>query len=157
MRDKTFAPNKIRKHSGGNELVAGRDEDKRWSTGASPTCSVLPVFNHTLLQISHRIIESEDHRMAWVEKDHNDHPVSTPLLCAGSPTTRPGCPEPHPAWPWMPPEMGHPQPPWATCSSEITEIIQWMALPHSHYKQKSQFQVNRILARTSLVWILVKN
>jgi len=55
--------------------------------------------------------------MAWVEKDHNDHWVSTPLLCAGSPTTRPGCPEPHPAWPWMPPWMGHPQPPWATCSS----------------------------------------
>jgi len=27
--------------------------------------------------------------MAWVEKDHNDHQVSTPLLCAGSPTTRP--------------------------------------------------------------------
>jgi len=38
--------------------------------------------------------------MAWVEKDHNDHVVSTSLLCAGSPTTRPGCPEPHPAWPW---------------------------------------------------------
>ena len=36
--------------------------------------------------------------MAWVEKDHNDHLVSTPLLCAGSQTTRPGCPEPHPAW-----------------------------------------------------------
>jgi len=36
--------------------------------------------------------------MAWIEKDHNDHLVSTPLLCAGSPTTRPGCPEPHPAW-----------------------------------------------------------
>jgi len=32
--------------------------------------------------------------MTWVEKDHNDHQVSTPLLCAGSPTTRPGCPEP---------------------------------------------------------------
>jgi len=28
--------------------------------------------------------------MAWVEKDHNDHVVSIPLLCAGSPTTRPG-------------------------------------------------------------------
>jgi len=40
-----------------------------------------------------------------------------PLLCAGSPTSRPGCPEPHPAWPWMPAGMGHPQPPWATCSS----------------------------------------
>jgi len=48
--------------------------------------------------------------MAWVEKDHNDHLVSTPLLCAGSPTISP-------AWPWMPPGMGHPQPPWATCSS----------------------------------------
>jgi len=45
--------------------------------------------------------------MAWVEKDHNDHLVSTPLLC-GSSATRPGCPEPHPAWPWMPPGMGHP-------------------------------------------------
>ena len=27
--------------------------------------------------------------MAWVEKDHNDHPVSAPLLCAGLPTARP--------------------------------------------------------------------
>jgi len=26
--------------------------------------------------------------MAWVGKDHNDHPFSTPLLCAGLPTTR---------------------------------------------------------------------
>jgi len=41
--------------------------------------------------------------MAWVEKDHNDHWVSTPLLWTGLPATRPGCPEPHPAWPWMPP------------------------------------------------------
>uniref|UniRef100_A0A8C2Y6Y0 RRM domain-containing protein n=1 Tax=Coturnix japonica TaxID=93934 RepID=A0A8C2Y6Y0_COTJA len=24
---------------------------------------------------------------------------STPLPCAGSPATSPGCPEPHPAWP----------------------------------------------------------
>ena len=54
--------------------------------------------------------------MTWVEKDHNGHLVSTLLLCAGSPASRPGCPEPHPAWPWMPPGMGHPQPPWATCS-----------------------------------------
>ena len=67
-------------------------------------------------KIENHIIESY-HRMAWVEKDHSDHVVSTPLLCAGSPTTRPGCPEPHPAWPWMPPGMGHPHPPWATCSS----------------------------------------
>ena len=25
---------------------------------------------------------SQNHRMAWVEKDHNDHRVSTPRLCA---------------------------------------------------------------------------
>jgi len=36
--------------------------------------------------------------MAWVEKDHNDHLVSTPLPQAGLPTTRPGCQEPHPVW-----------------------------------------------------------
>ena len=41
--------------------------------------------------------------MVWVEKDHSNHPVSTPLLCAGLPNTRPGCPEPHPAWQvWSP-------------------------------------------------------
>jgi len=39
-----------------------------------------------------------------------------PPAIAGLPTSRPGCPEPHPAWPGMPAGMGHPQPPWATCS-----------------------------------------
>ena len=60
--------------------------------------------------------------MAWVEKDHNDHLVSSLLLCAGSSTTTPGCPEPHPAWPWMPPWMGHPQPPWATWFQCVTTL-----------------------------------
>jgi len=50
--------------------------------------------------------------MAWVEKDHNGHLVSTFLMCAGLPTTRPGCPGQHLAWLWMLPERGHPQPPW---------------------------------------------
>jgi len=40
-----------------------------------------------------------------------------PHIQTDIPATRPGCPEPHPAWPWMPPAMGHPQPPWATCTS----------------------------------------
>ena len=31
--------------------------------------------------------------MAQVENDRNDHRVSMPLLCAGLPTIRPGCPE----------------------------------------------------------------
>ena len=37
------------------------------------------------------------YRTAWVVKEHNDHRVSTPLPCAGVPTTRLGLPEPHPA------------------------------------------------------------
>ena len=52
-------------------------------------------------------IESLTHRMAWVAKEHNAHQLQ-PLLCAGSPTSSPGCPEPHPAWPGMPAGMGHP-------------------------------------------------
>jgi len=37
--------------------------------------------------------------MAWVEKDLKDHLVSALLPWTGLPTTRPGCPEPHSAWP----------------------------------------------------------
>ena len=29
------------------------------------------------------VIESQNHRMAWVEKDHSDHPVSTPCYVQG--------------------------------------------------------------------------
>ncbi len=65
----------------------------------------------------HRIRSQKD-RMAWVEKDLKDHGVSTPpAKCTGSPTSRPGCAEPHPAWAPMPPGMRHPQPPWAAGSS----------------------------------------
>jgi len=42
---------------------------------------------------------SQNHRIAWVERDSNDDQVSMPLLCAGLPTTRPGRPELHAAWP----------------------------------------------------------
>ena len=75
---------------------------------------------------------SENHRMAWLEKDLKDHLVSTPLLYAGSWTTRPGCPEPHPAWPWMPPGMGHPQSPWATC---FTVSVDFTDLSHVFLSQ----------------------
>ena len=33
------------------------------------------------------LIESQNHRMSWVEKDDNDHRVSASLLCAASPTS----------------------------------------------------------------------
>ena len=45
------------------------------------------------------VIESQNHRMAWVEKDYNDHLVSTPVPQAEVPPTRSGCPELHAAWP----------------------------------------------------------
>jgi len=57
--------------------------------------------------------------MAWAEKDLNDHPLSTPVLRAGSPTTRLGRPEPHPAWPWTHPGIGIKK----TDSSSPKEII----------------------------------
>ena len=45
------------------------------------------------------LVETWNHRMVWIEKDPKDHLVSTHLTRAGSSTSRPGCPEPHPAWP----------------------------------------------------------
>lgn len=43
--------------------------------------------------------------------------IPTPLPRTGTPPTRPGGPRPYPAWPGALPGLGHPQPPWATCSS----------------------------------------
>ena len=47
--------------------------------------------------------ESQNHRMAWVERDLKHHEAPTPLPQAGPLTspfnTRPGCPGPHPTWP----------------------------------------------------------
>jgi len=76
----------------------------------------------------------------WPEKDHNAHLVSTSLLCAGPPTSRPGCPEPHPAWPWMPHPWRHSQPPWSACSSvsppSVWKSEKWifgyMSLTHNY-------------------------
>jgi len=50
-----------------------------------------------------RTIESQN-GLSWKGPQWSSR--SNPLLCAGSPNTSPGCPEPHPAWPWMPPGMG---------------------------------------------------
>ena len=38
---------------------------------------------HSAFLRLHRIIESWNHRMAWVEKDHNDHLVPTPCYVQG--------------------------------------------------------------------------
>ena len=55
-------------------------------------------------------LHNQYHRLACTEKDFKDHLASTPMPQAGSPTIWPGCQELHPAWPWMLPGMGHPQP-----------------------------------------------
>jgi len=47
--------------------------------------------------------------MVWVGRDLKDHLVPTPPPWAGTPSTRPGCSELHPAWPWTLPGRGHPQ------------------------------------------------
>ena len=67
--------------------------------------------------------------MAWVGRDLKDHQAATPTPQAGPPTstfnTRPGCPGPHPTWPWTPPGMGQPQPLWA-------------AVPAPHHSQRKE-------------------
>ena len=56
-----------------------------------------------------RKITEQNHRAVWGGRDLKDHLVPTSLPWAGTPATRPGCPKPHPAWPWTLPGMGHPQ------------------------------------------------
>ena len=55
-------------------------------------------FQSVLVQLKkvQCFIDSQNHKMAWIEKDLRDHPVSIPLPQAGLPTTGPGCPDPHP-------------------------------------------------------------
>ena len=46
--------------------------------------------------------------MSWVERSHKAQSVPTPAV-GWLPPTSSGCPGPHPAQPWAPPGMGHPQ------------------------------------------------
>jgi len=52
------------------------------------TVSALSITQLLHSELYQLLKESKNHRMAWVEKVLKDHLVSTPLLCAGSPTTR---------------------------------------------------------------------
>ena len=62
-------------------------------------------------------LHTEQYAVRRVRRDRKDHLVPTPLPWAGTPSTRPGCSKPHPAWPWTLPGRGHPQLLWTTCSS----------------------------------------
>jgi len=79
---------------------------KYWSETLFQSCVTLHV---TLMIFTLLFCWTQDHRMAWIEKGHNNHLVSIPLQCAGLPTTRPGCPEPH-------------------YSSEVARILAWCML-----------------------------
>ena len=69
---------------------------------ATSTRGTLPSTKQTEHHVS-SLIESQNHRMAWVGRDLKDHEAPTLLPKAGPPTsmfnTRPGCPGPHPTWP----------------------------------------------------------
>ena len=63
------------------EATAGKQQNILFSEELMPSPRNTETFQ--------AVIEPQNHRMAWVEKDLKDHLVSTPLLCAGSPTSRP--------------------------------------------------------------------
>jgi len=60
---------------------------------------------------------SQNHRMVWVGRDLKDHLAPTRRPQPGTPSTRPGCSKPRPAWPWTLPGSRHLQLLWAICSS----------------------------------------
>ena len=69
-----------------------------------PWTQLLHLGNHPSSCWSSRpmgrtLIGSQNHRRGWVGKALKDHQIPAPLPWAGTPSTRPGCPEPHPAWP----------------------------------------------------------
>lgn len=41
---------------------------------------------------------TQSYRLAWVGRDPENHLVPNPLPCTGTPSWRPGCSRPHPAW-----------------------------------------------------------
>lgn len=86
-------------------------------------CMLMPWTNihlwDFLLQKAqlHRIIQSYNHRIVWVERDLEDHLDPTTLQWAGARSTTPGSSKPHPIWLWTLTGMGHPHLLWANCSS----------------------------------------
>lgn len=44
--------------------------------------------------------QSQNCRTVWGGRDFRDHLIPTPLPWGGTPSTKPGCSQPHPTWPW---------------------------------------------------------
>jgi len=92
--------------------VGGSTGDALWK--APPTMAPCEGVLGSRSGGGRRVIESRSHRVVWVGRDLKDHLIPTPLPWAGTPSTRPGCSEPHPTWPWTLPGRGQPQLLWAT-------------------------------------------
>jgi len=73
----------------------------------STTCKARARWTH----------RSANHGIFWGGRDLYRSSSPTLLQWAGTSSTRPGCSEPCPTWPWMFPGMGHLPPLWATRSS----------------------------------------
>jgi len=57
----------------------------------------------------------------------------------------------HPAWPWMHPGMGHPQPPWVTCSSVLIcwckKTILWQLIKYKLWSCQLSTETLQIIKR----------
>ena len=112
----------------------------------------------------------QNHIVAWVGRDLKDHESLTPLPQAGPPTstfnTRPGCPGPHPTWPWTPPGTGYPQPLWASPSGNTSLVITskdqgsmalgtMVHMPQSSYPTTYKNKVATVQSSSQIVWTVL--
>jgi len=68
--------------------------------------------------------------IGWLKLEETSKIIKLqPLAMGWLPSTRSGCLGHHPAWPWAPPGMGHPQLLWAACS--LCLVFTYFELLHS--------------------------
>ena len=82
-------------------------------------CDPLLVTQQTPWWLSGNLVhlESQNHTMLWVGRDLGRPSTPNRLPWAGTSSTRPGCSEPRPTWPWVFPGMGLALRLWAICFS----------------------------------------
>lgn len=61
-------------------------------------CQLIQSLNLGLEEACNQSHQSQNYRMACVERNSKDHPAPNPLLWSGTYFTRKGCSELHPTW-----------------------------------------------------------